>query len=374
MKIGEFTHVAPQKGKSYLSGIPVDKRSAHEARADRFSNWLILDNTGEDLWKAPALQILWAIICGLIITRSELTYLHEHIGYAWHEILERHTRKEMSKMMVAQLWPQIEYRGYPVYALKDECISCHNFHQSPGELSECTGIYGPFNLPMLMAVPQDFKQYSAALMGTQVLLGISKKCQSWLLNVGEVSIKDYDMVSGDEFGQLIQQRINLFSPLSTLPLLVEYPMIGSDSHVLKMKGILEQMGNLQRTYKGPLVLIIPPYIPTAEDTWEQYKAGMKDHHNHYQMGLDLGKIYGVAVTRLMVQTEELHGQMMTQLCWENECMFSPTGRPLREFHRRVISYLRELVVAILTWNPPEGTREAAVGYRSLNPEETEARD
>jgi hypothetical protein len=101
---------------------------------------------------------------------------------------------------------------------------------------------------------------------------------------------------------------------------------------------------------------------------------MKDHHNHYQMGLDLGKIYGVAVTRLMVQTEELHGHMMTQLCWDNECMFSPTGRPLREFHRRVISYLRELTSIILTWNPAEGTREAAVGYRSHNPEEIEARD
>ncbi len=114
MKIGEFTHVAPQEGKSYLSDIPEDKRNAHEVRADRFSNWLILNHTGEDLWTAAALQILWAVTCAL--TRTELTYLQEHSGYAWHEVLAWHTYKEMSKMVKAQLWLQTEYRGYPTYA------------------------------------------------------------------------------------------------------------------------------------------------------------------------------------------------------------------------------------------------------------------
>ncbi len=119
MKVGEFTHVAPQEGKSYLSDIPVDKRKAHEVRADRFSNWLILNHTGEDLWTSAATQILWAITCALTVTRTELDYLQEHIGYAWHEVLVRHTYKEMSKMVVAQLWLQIEYRGYPAYAIEN---------------------------------------------------------------------------------------------------------------------------------------------------------------------------------------------------------------------------------------------------------------
>ncbi len=114
MKVGEFTHVAPQEGKSYLSDLPVDKRNAHEVRADRFSNWLILNHTGEDLWTAAALQILWAVTC--VLTRTELTYLQEHIGYAGHDVLARHTYREMSKMVVAQLWLPIEYRGYPTYA------------------------------------------------------------------------------------------------------------------------------------------------------------------------------------------------------------------------------------------------------------------
>jgi hypothetical protein len=375
MKIGEFNHVAPKEGKSYLSDIPVDKRNAQEVRADRFSNWLILNHTGEDLWTPVALQILWAVNCALTVTRTELNYLQEHIGYAWHEVLAQYTRKEMSKMVVAQLWLQLEYRGYPTYNIEDECLSCHDFHQSPGELSECTGIYGPFYLPLLMASPQDLKQYTAAIMGTQSLLGLSKLGQSWLFNLGEVTIGDYDVTTGADFRELIQQRLSLLKPLSTLPLLVEFPMLGTDSKVLKMKGILEQMGNLQRTYKGPLVLVIPPYIPTAEDTWEMYNAGMKHHHSIYQMGLDLGRIYGVAVTRLIVQTEELHGLIMTRVDkWDNERLFSPTGRPLREFHRRVISYLKELVSTLHAWNPPEEDREQAVGYRSHNLEETEARD
>jgi hypothetical protein len=160
-----------------------------------------------------------------------------------------------------------------------------------------------------------------------------------------------------------------------MPLLVEFPMIGTHCKALKMKGILEQMGNLQRTYKGPLVLVIPPYIPTAEDTWEMYIAGMRHHEGTYRMGLSLGKIYGVAVTRLIVQTEELHGLIMTRVDkWDNECLFSPTGRPLREFHRRVISYLEELVNTLNAWNPAKEDRELAVGYRSLNLEETEARE
>jgi len=375
MKIGEFTHVAPQEGKSYLSDIPVDKRNAHEVRADRSSNWLILNHTGEDLWTAAALQILWAVTCALTVTRNELTYLQEHIGYAWHEVLSRHTCKEMSKMVVAQLWLQIEYHGYPTYAIEDGCLSCHDFHQSPGELSECTGIYGPFYLPMLITLPQDLKQYSAAIMGTQTLLGLSKRGQSWLFNLGEVSVGDYEATTGAEFKELILQRIILLRPRPTMPLLVEFPMIGTNCKVLKMKGILEQMGNLQRTYKGPLVLVIPPYIPTAEDTWEMYIAGMRHHEDIYRMGLGLGKIFGVAVTSLIVQTEELHGLIMTRVDrWDNECLFSPTGRPLREFHRRVISYLEELVNTLNTWNPAKEDREQAVGYRSLNLEEIEARE
>jgi hypothetical protein len=112
MKIGEFNHVAPQKGKSYLSDIPADKRNAHEVRADRFSNWLILNHTGEDLWTAAATQILWAVTCALTVTRLEMNYLQEHIGYAWHEVLTLHTYKEMSKMVVAQLWLQISPKGH----------------------------------------------------------------------------------------------------------------------------------------------------------------------------------------------------------------------------------------------------------------------
>jgi hypothetical protein len=322
------------------------------------------------------MQILWAVTCALTVTRLESNYLQEHIGYAWHEVLTQHTYKEKSKMVVAQLWPQIEYRGYPTYNIEDGCLSCHDFHQSPGELSECTGIYGPYYLPMLLTLPRDLKQYSAAIMGTQTLLGLSKRGQSWLFNLGEVSVKDYNATTGAEFKELILERIILLQSRPTMPLLVEFPMIGAYCKAQKMKGILEQMGDLQRTYKGPLVLVIPPYIPTAEDTWEMYTAGMRHHEGTYRMGLSLGKIYGVAVTRLIVQTEEMHGLIiMTRIDkWDNECLFSPTGRPLREFHRRVISYLEELVSTLNAWNPDKEDRELAVGYRSLNLEETEARE
>ena len=375
-----FTYTAPAHGKSYLSGLPQDKRRPDDSccmKVNSLTHDMEVQEIVPNIFWEAGMNIVHAIIIFAIITKSEKVFLESTLGFMFHHIIEKHDTERRNRLTVAIGGQHIiEIEGHPGSTMQNECPFCYTLHLRQGPIENCLEIYGPYVVQSLNKESLNFKNYRAMIIGHNCLLGLHKQAAIDFLNLGITYEKEQVSCNTREgIEQMMKIRINLLGANSNMPIIIEFPMDPIHPSTDRLGLYIHTLCHIQRQYKGPIILVIPPYIPQKYCSEETYIEGKRIHQEVFQFGVNLGQSFGLAVSRIHIQNEDSPGNItLTDLKWSKEALFNREGERTREYHNRVLLSLNRLVKAVEYWNTAHFQRENAVGVRSLDPSEVEARE
>ena len=378
-----FTYEEPAPGASYLASIPPEKRRDPNGECCKLFAATFDDEEVQEyrpnLYAKPALNIVSGILMMVFITATEKTFLDLTLGYMYHHILEESYKERRSRMVQViniNLNDTVELQGYATWNTDLLCPICNTTHVRKRSRRECLQNYGPYIIENLTETTLKYWKYKAMIIGSNALLNLPKSAAKEYLNLGMLphEQKTCHLLVGTM--DMMNKRIQFITPSSTTPIIVEFPAQELYPSIQGLSQFIHSLSHCQRNYAGPIILVIPPYMPKrGGEPIQDYVEGKRNHLQIYKRGVMLGHTFGLAVVMLEVQGLERQPDVaLTDLDWDDEALFNNRGQKTREMNYRIMLYLDNLVKILGEWETSPFTREAHVGYRSLRPEDVEARD
>jgi hypothetical protein len=377
-----------ERGQSYISVVPTHMRNGHTAVNKDYLSAMVqhLSTTyplhaqqaiPTNIWGPPAKQIMKAIYFDCTITESEHTFLTTNLGFMYHEVLHEHTTKVERDMTTVHKRFSAEELGnqHPQWdgMHRDMCIQCKVLHINPGSTTECRLTNGPLSISLVTLTPMDMQKYHAMMIGTQALQVLPMSLREKVVNMGSLNTWTYKapgILQEDgphTFEFEVQARLNLIQNLC-LPVLIEFTVDPSsrDKAPTQLYYAISTLARLQQNYAGPLILIIPPHLPDYDEDLDRYEAGKVQQCYLTDVGIAIGRMKGVGVCGLQIQTEKTVGHFhCINPTWAGEPLFA-RGRLTREYMRRTHDSLMGIIEALQPWSMTEDERRHQIGYRSVD--------
>ena len=378
-----FEYEEPAPGASYLASIPPEKRrNPNEDCCKVFSSTFDDEEIQEyrpNLYAKPALNIVSGILMMVFITATEKNFLDLTLGYMYHHILEEDDKERRSRMVQViniNLNDTVELEGYPTWNHDHMCPICNTTHVRKRSRRECLQNYGPYIVDNLTENTLKYWKYKAIIIGSYALLNLPKSAAKEYLNLGMLPQEQKTCRNLVGTMDMINKRTKLIGPDSTAPIIVEFPVDVLYPSVQGLSQFIHSLSHCQRNYAGPIILVIPPYMPKqGGEQLQYYVEGKRNHLQLYKRGVVLGHTFGLAVAMMEVQGLEHQPEVsLTDLDWDDEPLFNNRGHKTRELNYRIMQYLHNLVKTLAEWETSPSQRETHVGHRSLRPEDVDARD
>lgn len=142
------------------------------------------------------------------------------------------------------------------------------------------------------------------------------------------------------FRHQLWERIKVIGTGARLPIFVEFFYShdrSTESKTAHLVGFFTIIVTLQQSYSGPLVVILPPTVPEAHMTQEEYEIKKADTELLGKMARLYGIALGVPVLCMDFQYRRLEhaGTYSRRPEGNNMPLFSHLGEPTQEFHDRV---------------------------------------
>jgi len=336
-------------------------------------NYYHLDPTPEvtppNKWSGYARAVVQAMQQNFMVTKDDYDFLLSNSGYLFHQIVVEHMADLRSRFAVVSIdFEKQELFGVQKYHLSQECMQCRVGHQRIGLSTECNATYGPYNMELLANTTMPLKDFQAMVVGTKYLLTLHEAAWGVFFNVGITNPSELSLhTNRTGLANAVRKRTYLLGNNSILPILVEFHIDKRSSHrdLAQLFLAIQSLAQLQREYSGPIVLLIPPYCIDRHDGLIEYRANKIKHRRWEVMGSLLGKMFGLAVCSLVIQSEYRDmGTVMTHPQWALEPLFNHEKICTREYYRRVHDLMICLVSSLIPWNVPESQRLACLKFQS----------
>ena len=396
LKLDMFSKMAtPPKplapGKSYISHIPPINRDGHRCYDldDVMSQVHIFSSNypervpipvSNNIWGEPAKEIVRAIVHQRTITGTEKAYLSMNIGFMYQQIVQEYTEQVKSNMtLVRKDFSQEELGAQIPMWDTGNCQDCYVKHISDGLPGECRLVNGPLAIELVREETLKPDRYKAVMIGSKHLQVLSTTARREILNLGLIKEVQYPAPWSDAEAQLYFSGIDdrlLLTGRTMKPVFIEFTPLANEGKIpTQLFRAVMALAELQRRWESPIILVVPPYFPKPGEKVEDYNEGKKLHQHTAAIGVYLGRMVGLAVCPLLIQTVPYNeGYHLINPDWHGEPLFNKDGRQTREYLRRCKSALLELTEALQVWMVPDAERSIYVGYRSLDPADVEARE
>ena len=319
-------------------------------------------------WGNYAKAIVTAMKQKFRVNEEDHKFLTVNMGYLFHKIVTDHAKDIRSRSsVVSNKFSEEEVHGIQRYSPDQECARCRVGHLSVGLPTECIASYGPLEADVLHETTLPLNNYAAMVIGTKALLSLHEFAIPIFLNVGITNLEElsYEHIKTG-LAEKVRKRIKLLANDSCMPILVEffYDSKATESVPRQLYTAIRTLAQIQREYNGPIVLIIPPYRILSRDTICEYNEGKRRHQVWVKMGMLIGKMLGLAVCSLYIQSEYKDNQTVTNPpTWVIEPLFNEEKQCTREYYRRIHETLVNLVKALVPWIVTIPERQACQGYR-----------
>lgn len=340
--------------------MPEEKKRPDKQCCSRAEK-LVLDDEVQEVIEnelAPILyQIMFALstlaTSGILVKSDERKILDRNLGFLYHDVMKEHDKTCRSRMTITgESTSRAELEGHPWSSMKNECLSCLTFHIKEGQEYECIEFRGPLIIENLDRYSFKRWGYSAMIIGINAMLYLPKHLNEIYLNLGVVYKKEEDsLMSLEDIRKMIESRMKILAADSNLPILVEFPINPTHPTIDKLKFFLHAIAHLQQRYAGPIILIIPPYIPLKYEGYDDYTTKKIMMEYIYRRALMWGQNLGAAVAKLHMQTDHLGDRIiMMGPRWSSEAIFNREGQRTREYYYRLVMSLEKIVAASKKWN------------------------
>ena len=379
------------QGKSYISQIPPRNREGHKCcdLDGILSQVHILSSNypeiipipeSYNIWGEPAKDIIRAIRHLGTITGTEKQYLSTNIGYMYQQVVQEYTEQVKSNMtLVRNNFSQEELGANTPIWETGNCQECSVKHTNQGLPGECRLVNGPLAIDLVRVETLKPDRYQAVMIGSKHLQVLSTTAREEILNLGLIEEVQYPAPWSDAEAQLyftgIDDRL-LLTGRTMKPVFIEFtPLQNLGKIPTQLCYAISALAEIQRRWDSPIILVVPPYFPKPGEKVEDYNRGKLLHQHTAAIGNYLGKMLGLAVYPLLIQTVPYNeGYHLINPDWHGEPLFNKEGRQTREYLRRCKRALLELTEALQVWMVPDAERSLYVGYRSLDPADVEARE
>ena len=320
-------------------------------------------------WAGYAKAIVMAMKMNFLVKEEDHKFLEANMGYLYHQVVTDHMADLRSRYTVASReFERNEIFGVQKYLPDQECVHCKVGHQTVGGPTECNFSYGPYDVELLKGSAMSLENTLAMMVGTGSFLTLHESSWNVFLNVGIPNKERLHLIKGKDLGivEEVQNRIQLLDKDSVMPILVEFhhDILSPLSVPAQLFGYVCTLAKVQRKYKGPIVLIIPPHHPGSWEGFDEYQAKKNRHLIWEKMGSLLGQMWGLAVCSFPIQTEGKDvDTVMSHPNWAVEPLFNEDRQCTREYHRRVYEHMACLVDALQPWIVTVANRQNCLKFK-----------
>jgi hypothetical protein len=243
----------------------------------------------EERHEQEALRLFRLCHEGKSLSLSEINTLKDLYGLVVSQLIRKFCWDEITATVVAvETEP---FREIQEKAMNEDCAECRLTHGSTrhpvtGQIGMCCA-QSVNNPKLLDFVSGEFiAQYKGVIIGLRALRTQPPHLVGQLLNLSAIGIEEFWV--GEKLGvestqkevreqplyKLVAERLEKVRATPGLPLFLEYapPILpGSDSDDIPLSwGILRVVQILQGEYTAPIILLLPPPLPTMGSTQESF--------------------------------------------------------------------------------------------------------